>query len=113
AIMARQREGDVATFHFIDNLTRAIRHTGRILIDLIPHVYSDERIVRVIGEDGTQETQKINGPVEETDEDGQPIVDEEGQSVMGIRDLRAGKYDLTVTSGPSFTTRREEAAAQM
>lgn len=113
AIMARQREGDVATFHFIDNLTRAIRHTGRILIDLIPHVYSDERIVRVIGEDGTQETQKINGPVEETDEDGQPMVDDEGQAIMGIRDLRAGKYDLTVTSGPSFTTRREEAAAQM
>lgn len=113
AIMARQREGDVATFHFIDNLTRAIRHTGRILIDLIPHVYSDERIIRVIGEDGTQETQKINGPVEETDENGNPMVDEEGQAVMGIRDLRAGKYDLTVTSGPSFTTRREEAAAQM
>jgi hypothetical protein len=30
-----------------------------------------------------------------------------------IYDLAAGKYDLTVATGPSFTTRREEAAAQM
>ncbi|HMO42360.1 MAG TPA: portal protein [Phenylobacterium sp.] len=28
AIMARQREGDVSTFHYIDNLSRAIRHAG-------------------------------------------------------------------------------------
>ena len=40
AIMARQREGDVSTFHFIDNLSRSIRHVGRIVIDLIPHVYT-------------------------------------------------------------------------
>lgn len=113
AIMARQREGDVATFHFIDNLTRAIRHTGRILIDLIPHVYSKERIVRVIGEDGKQETATINGPSPQTDEEGNPIVDEMGEVVMAIHDLTAGKYDLAVTSGPSFTTRREEAAMQM
>jgi len=30
-----------------------------------------------------------------------------------VFDLTAGKYDVTVSSGPSFTTRREEAAAQM
>src|SRR5204863_4455815 len=51
AIMARQREGDVSTFHFIDNLSRAIRHGGRILLDLIPKVYSTERMVRILGED--------------------------------------------------------------
>jgi hypothetical protein len=47
--MARQREGDVSTFHFIDNLSRAIRHGGRILLDLIPKVYSTERMIRVLG----------------------------------------------------------------
>jgi hypothetical protein len=51
AIMARQREGDVSTFHFIDNLSRAIRHGGRILLDLIPKVYSTARMVRILGED--------------------------------------------------------------
>ena len=115
AIMARQREGDVATFHFIDNLSRAIRHTGRILLELIPHVYSGERIVRVVGEDGSQQAVKVNGqePEEQIGPDGKPVMDEQGQILTAIHDLTSGKYDLTVTSGPSFTTRREEAAAQM
>src|SRR6185503_5404552 len=59
AILARQREGDVSTFHFIDNLSRAIRHGGRILIDLIPKVYSTERIVRILGEDLAPATVRI------------------------------------------------------
>jgi hypothetical protein len=113
AIMARQREGDVSTFHFLDNLQRAIRHTGRIIIDLIPHVYSKERIVRVLGEDGTPSQVPLGQPVPVTDEDGKPMMDESGQAKTRVFDLTVGKYDLTVTTGPSFTTRREEAAAQM
>jgi hypothetical protein len=115
AIMARQREGDVATFHFIDNLSRAIRHTGRILIDLIPKVYSDERVIRVLGEDGSPKSVKVNGqePAPVIGKDGKPEVDDQGNQMMALHDLTAGKYDLTVTTGPSFTTRREEAAMQM
>jgi len=131
AIMARQREGDVATFHFIDNLSRAIRHTGCILIDLIPKVYNTARIVRVIGEDGSQETQAVNQPTPVMDPQtgqpmqqpavdpntGQPMTDDAGnpmmEAVMAMHDLTVGKYDLIVSSGPSFTSRREEAAYQM
>lgn len=107
AINARQREGDVSTFHFIDNMARGIRHTGRVLIDLIPHFYNTERVIRVIGEDGSQEAKKVNTqqPVEQEDK--------KGNVILAMHDLTAGKYDLTVTTGPSFTTRREEAAAQM
>lgn len=101
AIMARQREGDVSTFHFIDNLSRAIRHSGKILIDLIPQIYTADRIVRVLGEDSTPDIARIAGQ-------GQPH-----NPQAGIYDIAAGKYDLTVTTGPSFTTRREEAATQM
>jgi hypothetical protein len=115
AIMARQREGDVATFHFIDNLSRAIRHTGRILIDLIPKVYNEERVIRVLGEDGSPKSVTVNSgqPAPVIGKDGQPEADDEGNAIMALHDLTAGKYDLTVTSGPSFTTRREEAAMQM
>lgn len=113
AIMARQREGDVSTFHFVDNMARAIRHTGRILIDLIPKVYNTPRIVRIIGEDKSQTAKAINQQAPATDKKGNPITDQMGQPVMAMHDLTAGKYDLTVTTGPSFTTRREEAAAQM
>lgn len=113
AIMARQREGDISTFHFIDNLSRAIRQLGRVLIDLIPHVYSAERIIRVIGDDGKEKSVQINQPGPKMDEKGKPVVDEQGQAIMALHDLTTGKYDLTVEAGPSFTTRREEAAAQM
>jgi len=114
AIMARQREGDISTFHFVDNMARAIRHTGRIVLDLIPSVYDTERILRVIGEDGSQDAKQVNAPYEVRDpKTGQPMKDELGEPVMALHDLTAGKYDLTVTTGPSFTTRREEAAASM
>lgn len=115
AIMARQREGDVATFHFIDNLARAIRHTGRILIDLIPKVYNAERVIRVLGEDGSPRSVQVNSgqPQPVMGPDGKPQVDEYGEAIMAMHDLTIGKYDLTVTTGPSFTTRREEAAMQM
>ena len=109
AIMARQREGDVSTFHFIDNETRAIRHTGKILIDLIPKVYSTPRMVRILGEDKKAENKPING-MQMQDMNGE---DSEDMADIRIHDLRVGKYDLVVTSGPGFTTRREEAATQM
>lgn len=114
AILARQREGDVATFHFMDNLARAIRHTGRILIDLIPKIYDKPRIVRVMGEDGSEQVQPINQQFQappQAQPGQQP--DPMAEPIMKMHDLTAGKYDLTVTTGPSFTTRREEAAMQM
>lgn len=113
AILARQREGDVSTFHFIDNLSRAIRHTGRILIDLIPKVYTAPRIIRILGEDGSQTTKTINKEGPATDNKGNQVVDEQGNAIMALHDLTSGKYDLTVTTGPSYTTKREEAAASM
>jgi hypothetical protein len=108
AIMARQREGDVSTFHFIDNLQRAIRHGGRILLDLIPKVYTTERIVRILGEDMKPETVQI-APT------GQAVMErpDESGNMSAIYDITAGKYDLTVKTGPSYTTRREEAALEM
>jgi len=113
AIIARQREGDVSTFHFIDNLSRAIEHGGRILIDLIPKVYSGERIVRVLGQDGAASSIQLGRPVPRMGPDGQPMMDQTGAALSRIFDLGAGKYDLTVETGPSYTTKREEAASQM
>jgi hypothetical protein len=118
AILARQREGDVSTFHFSDNMSRAIRHAGRILIDLIPHVYSKERVIRVLGEDGTPEAVPLHQPVPAIGDDGQPQMEQDPQTgemipMTRVFDLTAGKYDLTVTTGPSYTTRREESAQRM
>lgn len=112
AIKARQREGDVSTFHFIDNLSRGIRHAGRVLIDLIPTVYNGERIIRILGEDKKPKTVPLNTPVPANEPGAEPD-SSMPEGAMRIYDLGAGKYDVTVEAGPSFTTRREEAATQM
>lgn len=118
AILARQREGDVSTFNFTDNLSRAIRHAGRIIADLIPKTYSTERIIRVIHEDGTTKNVAINGaqlppPPPATTPEAQQDQQAEMAAVARVFDLTTGKYDVTCESGPSYTTKREEAATQM
>jgi len=106
AIIARQREGDNGTFNFIDNLSRAVEHTGRVLVDIIPKVYKEPKILRIMGEDGKSQQVRI-APL-----NGQPPpVDQNG--VPQIYDLNAGIYDVVVQAGPSFTTRRDEAANQI
>lgn len=101
AILARQREGDTGTFVYVDNLARAIRHAGRILVDLIPRIYDTERTLRILGEDGAESFVAINATVAGPDG---PVV---------LNDLSAGTYDVDVATGPSFATRRLEAAESM
>ena len=102
AISARQKEGDIGTYHFIDNLSRAIRHTGRIIVDLIPSVYTEARVLRVLGEDNEASSVPVNQPVQGED-DPEPR----------IYDLPTGKYDVVGNLGPAVTTQRQEAAEQM
>lgn len=103
AILARQREGDMATFHFIDNASRSIRQVGRVLLSAIPKVYDTPRMMRILGDDMTPAMVAVNGM--------QPS--EESKEYAGVYDLNMGRYDATVSVGPSFTTKRQEAAESM
>jgi hypothetical protein len=113
AINARKMQSSLTNFHFLDNMTRAIRHLGRVVVDLIPHVYSGPRILRVLGEDGSVSKVPVNQPLTVGAESPQEELDETQQAVSRIYDLSVGRYDVVVEAGPSFATRREEIAAQM
>lgn len=102
AIMARQREGDVGSFVFIDNFNHAIRRTGQILVDLIPRIYDSERMLRVMTADEQQAFVPVNKVVMAPD--GQEIV---------INDLSTGRFDVRIKTGPSYSTSREEAKEQL
>ena len=86
-------------------MTRAIRQAGRILVQYIPAIYDTPRVVRIIGEDGTEEMRQVNQPVIEKDEQGNPV--------ERIYDLGLGTYDVVCAAGPSYSTQRQEAAASM
>lgn len=73
AILARQKQADIGSFHFIDNLSRGIRHGGRVILDLIPKVYSTQRVIRIVGQDGTQQAVKI-GPAQPQEQQPGPAI---------------------------------------
>lgn len=100
AIMARQAQGDVATYNFSDNMAKGIRRTYELLVDLIPKVYDSERSIRILGVDGAEKYAKVN----------ETVVDPATGQVTVINDLSRGRYDVAVTVGPSFATQRMEAA---
>jgi hypothetical protein len=110
AILARQREGDVGTYHYGDNLARGVRHIARQLIDMIPKIYDTQRVARIIGEDGETKMVKINPDQQ------QPvnkIVDEQGIVIEKIYNPGVGKYDVVATTGPGYATKRQEALEAM
>lgn len=109
AIMARQREGDMATFHYVDNLARMVRHVGRIILDMIPRVYDTKRIMRILGEDGSPANATLDPELPQAVEE---FKDDEG-AMQRIFNPTVGTYDVYTTTGPSFTTRRQEAVEAM
>ena len=110
AILARERQGDTGTYHFVDNLARAIRYGTRQLVDLIPKIYDTQRIARIIGIDGETATAKIN-PMQT--EPVRRVTNETGIVIEKIYNPSVGKYDVAVTTGPSYATKRQEAMDAM
>ena len=110
AILARERQSDTGTYHYVDNLARAVRHVTRQLVDLIPKIYDTQRVARVIGLDGESEMAKLDPtqqePVREIRDQNNIVIDK-------IYNPNVGKYDVVVTTGPSYMTKRQEALDAM
>ena len=99
ALLGERQQSDNSNFHYYDNLTRSIRHTGKIILDLIPFIYDTERVMRIIGDDGNPKLVTING------------VDEVGQVVQN--NVTIGEYDVVMDTGPGLNTKRQEAVEAM
>jgi hypothetical protein len=109
AILARQREGDVGTYHYGDNLARGVRHIVRQLVDLIPKIYDTQRVARIIGLDGETKMVKIDPSQEE------PVkkIMQDDIVIDKIYNPNVGKYDVVVATGPGYATKRQEALEAM
>ena len=104
--LAQQQKGDTATFHFRDNLARAVRFTGKILIDLIPKIYDTPRIARMLGEDGKDDEVQVDPSMDVGYREEQ---DPRTNEIRRIFNPSIGRYDVRAGSGPSYSTRRQEA----
>jgi hypothetical protein len=109
AIMARQKEGDTSTFHFSDNLARSISHCGRMIVEMIPKIYDTQRTLRIIGKDGTPDYAKVDPEQDDAVSEMQDLTG----AMKKVYNLGVGLYDVTVTVGPSYNTKRMEAADAM
>ena len=95
ALNAMQQQSDMSNFHFYDNLTRSIKHTGRIILDWIPTYYGKRRVMRIIGDDGKPDMVTVN----------------DDQAIGKIEnDLTVGEYDVVMETGPGYNSKREEGA---
>jgi len=97
AILARQAQTSTSNFHYFDNLKRSLKHLGRILVDVIPSYYDTPRMIRIVKPNNDQEIVAINQ------------YDEKGKK----HDLTTGKYDVIIKTGPSYSSRRQEAVVSM
>lgn len=97
---AQIREGDVANYHYMDGLLRTIRHAGRCLNHMIKNYYDYEDMVEIMQEDGTVTAVPMNTPQR----------DANGAVLSVLNDMTGGEYTVTISSGQSFTTMREESA---
>lgn len=111
AILARERQTDTGTYHYVDNLARAVRHCTRQIVDLIPKIYDTNRIARIVGIDGEVDTVKLDPyqqqPVREVRD---PMTN---AVIEKIYNPNVGRYDVCVTTGPSYMTKRQESLESM
>lgn len=110
AILAREHQADTGTYHFVDNYGRMVRHVTRQIVDLIPKIYDVRRVARIIGEDGETRMAEINPDQKEPMRE---VKDENGIVIKKIYNPGVGKYDVRVTTGPSYMTKRQEALEGM
>jgi len=102
AIRERKMEGDVANYTYHDNRNLALKQTGRILVDMIPRIYDRQRIVRIMTPEDEDDFVELN----------KTVINANG-TTKRINDLGAGRYDIRVQAGPSYTTLREESRESM
>lgn len=98
ALQGQQQQVDMSNFHFYDNMTRSIKHTGKILLDLIPKIYDTKRVLRIIGVDGKPDMVTLND-LQATGE--------------VLNNVTVGEYDVVMDTGPGYNSKRQEAVEAM
>jgi hypothetical protein len=127
AVIAAQKPGDVATFVFMDNLSKSIAHCGTVVNEMIPEVYDTERDARLRDVDGTERWVPINTTAEKALEnilkdpqryqglnlkELRKLINNQGRKAK-YNDITEGHYGTVISTGPSYTTQRQESSQNL
>lgn len=131
AIQSLQQQGNVATLNYSDNMSRMLKRLGKCLLEWMKVVYDEPRVQRIInpdstvkhviihnGEDQEEAAQKLaqttaqqNAPPAPPQQPGAPAVTPTPQQIMKIYDIGVGRYDVVISVGPTYQSKRQEAVA--
>lgn len=106
AINQRVNVGETATFDFIDNVAIAIRHAGNVIMDLAPHIYDTQRVVKILAKDGTMSDVLIKPDAEEAHQESKSPEEEE---VKVLFNPKIGRYAIEADVGPAYASQRQAA----
>ena len=109
AILAREHQAAVGTYHYNANYSYLIQCTTLQIVDLVPKIYDTERVTQIMGEDASLKTVKLN-PAQGTAVN--EVTDDQG-AIRKIYNPNVGKYHVRVTTGPSYVTKRQETQDAM
>jgi hypothetical protein len=107
AIMARQRQGENATYHFVDNEAMMVRRIGKMIIQAAPKIYDTPRTIKILGEDGNDSDVYLDPDAKAAFE--KRVSQDRESSEQIIMNPTVGRYDVMSDPGPDFATRRQEA----
>lgn len=108
AIERLQAQGSIATLNYSDNMSRMMRRLGRCLLEWIREIYDAPRIQRIINPDGSVKHVVIhNGP--DQAQAAKTLAEE--NEINKVFDIGTGKYDIVISVGPTYQSKRQEAVA--
>jgi hypothetical protein len=131
AIERLQAQGNVATLNYSDNMSRMMKRLGKSILEWMKVIYDEARVQRIINPDGTvkhvvihngkdqleaaqnlaQQTAQQNAPAPPPAQPGASAVTPTPQQIMKIYDIGVGKYDVIISVGPTYQSKRQEAVA--
>lgn len=107
AIKQLQQQGSIATLNYADNMTRMLKRLGRSILEWIPQIYEVPRIQRIIKPDGTVDQVVTHvGPDQAVDANGMLT-----KKIQKVFDIGTGNYDVAISIGPSYQSKRQESVA--
>jgi hypothetical protein len=106
AIEQRLQQGEVSTYHFVDNYEDALVYTYQQIIDLVPQVYDTRRIKHILADDGIEMEVTIDPGLQQAYLQQQ---DADNNIIARIFNPQLGKYEVAADVGPNLQSKRREA----